>query len=799
MPKNQFITNDYFDANHAPTKEGAGKLFKTINVDDIAENWNQYFPYQLKIVVAGKDSGEGGNYLTTQWNYTLPISPQELTVDMPIATTVTPTLNGIVEQHGGVPFRNINIQSTTGVTPVKNRGNTIQEGPLAYIKQVANNVAGSTVQNVEGIASLSASLLGKNWDTNVNKGLSKFGVSDDYIPSTSTGFFQYMLLEQFIENYHNMKQKGDKVDTNIGMVDAKDLRLAFCIWKENAVYLVSGVQLTRRRSANNPMEYNYSLQLKAWARVSLNVLNPTAYQYQLAARDPTIVADIFNRFRAAREIISTSHNLIDSILKETAALVNEGLRQTELALEDMAGIAPTFKNFPDYIKQAGLQSILDNWETIKNQGSQIWTDLINIGKEDQEALLTTLGDMPVDLPPAGTHTKQQIKAEMDLATSMGRMDYQNIQATLIDAANQFADVIGAGDLDYHTIYDIPILSMKTRTPSDQERQALFAMAETIQVMDYLAASSLIGPQPISSLDYVAGLAEQAGTAFKKPNSKFAVPFPYGVTLEQLALRYLGDANRWLEIAVLNGLKEPYIDEEGFRVNLLVNGDRNQILVPKDNRFFIGQMIWITARYVREHRRIINIQQVNSQYLITVDGDQDLDQFTVLQEAHVEAFLPNTVNSQKTIFIPSNKPSTLDPESKQIPGVDEFDPLLEVSGTDLLLTDSYDLAITDNGDCKLAYGLANIIQSVKISLSTTRGSLLQHPTFGFSVPSGASLADIDVNTVLTAIKDTFKQDPTFVSVKATTLKLNGNTLTIALMIEVVGVDKYIPVTVQIQSQ
>ena len=56
------------------------------------------------------------------------------------------------------------------------------------------------------------------------------------------------------------------------------------------------------------------------------------------------------------------------------------------------------------------------------------------------------------------------------------------------------------------------------------------------------------------IEAVAGLARASGIAFTVPTSKFAVPFPYGMTLEMLAAQYLGSRDRWMEIAALNGLR-----------------------------------------------------------------------------------------------------------------------------------------------------------------------------------------------------------------------------------------------------
>jgi hypothetical protein len=53
-----------------------------------------------------------------------------------------------------------------------------------------------------------------------------------------------------------------------------------------------------------------------------------------------------------------------------------------------------------------------------------------------------------------------------------------------------------------------------------------------------------------------------------------------VTLEQLAMRYLGDINRWIDIAQLNKLKPPFISSTSTVSNVLKPGDT--ILIPSSN-------------------------------------------------------------------------------------------------------------------------------------------------------------------------------------------------------------------------
>ena len=81
---------------------------------------------------------------------------------------------------------------------------------------------------------------------------------------------------------------------------------------------------------------------------------------------------------------------------------------------------------------------------------------------------------------------------------------------------------------------------------------------------YLTATNQLDDQQIlNGEEFVSALAATSDIAFTIPNSKIQVPVPFGLTMEQIAMRYLGDPQLWLEIATLNDLREPYIDENGF--------------------------------------------------------------------------------------------------------------------------------------------------------------------------------------------------------------------------------------------
>jgi hypothetical protein len=319
-------------------------------------------------------------------------------------------------------------------------------------------------------------------------------------------------------------------------------------------------------------------------------------------------------------------------------------------------------------------------------------------------------------------------------------------------------------------------------------------------MNRLAASGLTDRSNLTSMEYAAGMASRSGIAFQVPTSKFSVPFPYGTTLERLAAQYLGDPNRWHEIAVLNGLRHPFVDEVGLEQALLTNGRGNQVVVQDGSNLFVGQSVWISGNGVsRTQRRITRIDSLELGVAVEVDGDSDMDRYGTLNASMFHAYLPDTVNSQQSIFIPSDE--TADEEDfllKSIPGIDEFDPYIQAGGVELLLTQDGDLAITPDGDCKLAVGLTALVQRLRLLIATPKGSLLHHPEWGFPVEVGQSTAEMSALDIQRGLQAIVSGDSAFTSVQAIVVQKLGPAIRVSMSVGVKNADRLIPVTIDLQK-
>lgn len=780
-----------------------------------ASRWNQRYPYQLLVLTVS----ESGTYsVDSSWMFTLPIPPESLSITTPFAISTQVTVGGIVEEHNGAPIRMLTFSGTTGVLPV--RETAASKLGVPDIQRFTGGVLAGTIANVAQSTVVSAqTLLGvSNWNL-----MDEAGLRSETGAGAGTGYYQFRLLQKFLESYVEMKKRPE----------GRNKRLAVAIWKDQAVYVVSPMTFDLRRSASDPLAYQYNLSFKSWRRVKLSSEGPNpANDYRIRRNDPTFLQNILNALTEARFVLSDAESALQAVRGDVSKLF-ENLRQVTALIKDAMGVGLTAFDMP--------ASIVDEFATTTGDFSAaISTAILRIYGDKAAALFQ--GDTPVSADERSTSsallaaqsgqgqsaspvrgisksinensrvldavevnklklkpsTQKKIQEEIERVRQLTASDFDEMRDDLQNLSADFADSIGAGSTTFNTTFGRPDIST-SKAATEEDFNILFALNNAILEMSRLAVALGQDNSRLQAIEFVAGLARRSGIAFTTPVSKFAVPFPYGSTLEQLSLRYLGDANRWHEIAALNGLRSPYVDEEGFELPLLTNGYKHQVTLASAENLYVGQPVTIVATNTpRARRRITKIDHIHAGMVIVhLDGDEDLDRFTTMAGAFLHAYLPDTVNSGMQIYIPSTEAvSNDDLTSKAIPGVKDFDGFLEAGGVDLLLTQEGDLAITPDGDCKLAVGLTNLVQRVRIALATPRGSLPQHPSYGLGLRPGMSTADLNAQQLLDATRGLFSDDPSFTGVYAASVQKKGPGVRLSVSVGIAGQDIVLPVAVDV---
>jgi len=366
-----------------------------------------------------------------------------------------------------------------------------------------------------------------------------------------------------------------------------------------------------------------------------------------------------------------------------------------------------------------------------------------------------------------------VTSEVARVTAFSKNDFLRAKAQIIDYRDMLTDIYDLGDTTYSNVYNkSPIAAQISATIV--EVNYLLKLQDMLKAIDFILANLFAVDTVLDPFALARTNANNPDVNIGQYKSGQLVKIRYGENLQSLANRYLGNPDSWIDIAIANGLKSPYVDEVGSTVQLLSNGNGNQINLANIDSFgqlnvdklYINQIILLQSNVlvIPDQRTIINIRQIpiSGEIILELDGEADLDQYAIVDGAYIRVFAPNTINSSFFVLIPSSQPL---PDNR----VDEVPWFLAKSSEDekrakidLALDSSGDLILTTNGDVKLSYGLENAVQAIMLKILTEQGSLRLHPQYGLTNIIGQTTYDITAlkSIVATSINQQISIDPRF---------------------------------------
>jgi len=779
---------------------------------------------------------------SSNWELNLPITPQMLRISDQFAINTSATMRGIVEEHNGVKFKMIQASGTTGIWNQRPSIGGIPKAPTAL-----GSIFGGTLNQFTSVTN-DLKRVGRAFSGSHPASVTSYDNPSSSGEVYSTGYYQALMMGQFLERYAQAKKNPKN----------KNWRLVFDIPKQNQSFIVTPLNFTLEQNQQKPMEYLWNVQFKAWKRIELE--SPAAASQELPKLTANMFQRITGTIRETRRALGNSLNLVKAVRSDFQKPLNV-LRQTALAVKDLGGLAITAVDMPGAIlddmesswkdsiaiignsfqrgpdggnkgtsatgvtasglragtqeAKAGIAANAVLAQSGKNEGlsqSAVAGGALGLGASQSLETDSTknIANTPeeffdlfdaIDIEDLTLSREQQeaIDNELERARLVTIDDFRDFRNDIENLALEISNAFGSGDSTYSDIYGRPDPNSRVLPMTLEENEILVSLFEAVQMFDLLTATKQFDDfSVVSPLEFVGGLANESGIDFDSTESKILLPVPFGLTIEEIAARYLQDPDKWVEIATINKLTSPYIDEEGFTYSLLSNGDGRQINVDDTaENLYIGQKITLKSDVTPQFtRKIINIEKIgDGNYLVSFDGLGDLDSLTTAQNATIQGYLPGTVNSQNQIYIPSNLPAQPDDRIKTPDHLDE-DVLTRVSKIDWLLTDDGDLAINKLGDFRLANGLNNLVQALKIKVRTKKGTLMRHLDFGLGIEHGISIADIEAGDVIDAMNKMIEDDPRFSGIERIDIRLYGSTLTIDMAVNIANGSGVVPVTFDI---
>lgn len=436
---------------------------------------------------------------------------------------------------------------------------------------------------------------------------------------------------------------------------AERTQLFFHNPKDDESWLVAPRRFTLERSSDKPATYNYTIELL--------VLGPAAIADETFSEDAALLEQLRSAIQEVKNaiaMVSGAINDLTNLVAEIEGLV-KGVASAIDTVGDVIDAATNFVNGVTDLIEAPY-AIINSLQEVFDSGSAFLETVDNFPDNARQAFrrltdgLDRLGTHPevFETSTQAEMRKNRERQELTLAVS---------SATLAAAA---------------------------------------ASSPPASLAAFAAMGTAITPGEAQAAEGVttAGRSQPAYTGAQQ------YEVTSGDTLVSLAARYLGDARLWQHIAVVNGLKPPFINDQ---------------------------------------------------------AGADL---TDLRESP----LPGAVGVGRKLLIPNfAKPPASQPQLPVL-GVQLEAPAEEhFLGADLALVPvtgengrtRYDLAIdTDGGsiDAKIVRGVPNLVQALKVRLATEKGTDLLYRNLGVARVIGLNMGPVDTTLAKFRILEAMSADP-----------------------------------------
>jgi hypothetical protein len=401
---------------------------------------------------------------------------------------------------------------------------------------------------------------------------------------------------------------------------------------------------------------------------------------------------IFNKIKASQEFSLEDFSFICSrkgkVLKEKWNFLKQNILETIMKL-------PESTNSENISKTISLNSYyeMDNLMINTNLDGGVNMFQTSYDQKKYSSILRFIKMKDVDL---SSYEQNLIDVYIEKIKNLSLGDFNRIKALIQQTMDKIYDSCGKHD-DFYTEYKGII---------HYPEQIIFRQSH-ISLLSYLIDLK----KDINNLIYEKILQERI-----KIINEISIQIGINMTLLDLSLLYYKEQSRWTEIAQYNKLKFPYIDDNGTVTFFSSTGDKN-IITVNNIELDIGEDIFISSLTQPEEKRTINniIYNKNSEYCsLILNGESDLERFTLDDKAQILWYLPHTTNYKKYLKIPNI--------------------LLELNtiknnNVDLKLDEDGDLAFNLEGDIALTDTLESLIQSSLILLNNQQGFNTSHPKMG----------------------------------------------------------------------
>jgi hypothetical protein len=392
--------------------------------------------------------------------------------------------------------------------------------------------------------------------------------------------------------------------------------------------------------------------------------------------------------------------------------------------------------------------------------------------------------------------------ELDRVSRLDIEDYESMNKYLKNKMANLAQEVGLGDADASKVMGVST-KPKQRSATIEDLDDIQSLQELSFFIDgILYNQKATQKRPPDIIKLSNQLISTNSQVIFDDTFKSYVPIPFEISLEHMALVYLGDRNLWFELGAINNLQPPYVDEQGTKYSLLAPAASNNLVISDTPSplLAVGVKIGIGSYKVKEESRIIEkvIINDNSSMILFLSGKQDASKFKPSEGAFVRVYAPGTTRTGSFILIPSKSTSAI---SSSIPtptrdDLKRLDKALLQFGVDIANEESSgDFVFDPSGNFKLAMGLGNVRQTVLNALKTTQGELPFHEKYGVNANIGGQFFGTTDEALIfgTLLRDTLLSDSRFTDVKIAKVSSTGTGIALSIVVSIAGASQPIPLS------
>lgn len=267
-------------SNNAVDKDLYDEMIKLYGDID-GKDWYRLYPYSFELV----QEGAGDRQII----YTLPIPPENLTINPISASEATPTIGGVVEETSETTFWNISLAGTTGIAISKTEKESESANTVEEMKEIAkhfrdvlptsgpiSSVIRGVVSDISGVASRVTGAIGALGNGDFNDALEqailpKLPYFESAVNGQSNGYTEIHKFHKFILLYAALNSRKNLKTIENKALQNQKWNLYFKNAKDGQRFRVIVQNFQINKSVRSPYLYNYQIVMKAWDLQPVNV------------------------------------------------------------------------------------------------------------------------------------------------------------------------------------------------------------------------------------------------------------------------------------------------------------------------------------------------------------------------------------------------------------------------------------------------------------------------------------------------------------------------------------------------